>query len=195
VGVESSVEAATVYQIRVPQMELDTVLHTVLTVVRPVSSKPSELVPADAKLRIFWKESYRRWADQIISSGLVYGKDLSSPNGQFVLHLSEGRRGKNEKMMIMTAASEEIASIPLQCRTEDVDWSPDSRHIAVICVEERFGYLPWELVFLALGHPIPYDTFHLRIYDLNGRLEATRLIARNVRYGSADLVWLRDELR
>ena len=72
---------------------------------------------------------------------------------------------------------------------EDIVWSPDSRAIAILGTDERWGLLPWEILLALFGHPVPYHSFFLDIFDLEGNLLFNALIRRNVMYGDGAIAW------
>jgi hypothetical protein len=72
----------------------------------------------------------------------------------------------------------------------DIAWNPSSEYIAVLTYTSRIGLWPWELLTAAMGHPIPYNTFYLSIYDTKGKKLLTHKVIGDVVYGRGSLVWI-----
>jgi hypothetical protein len=76
----------------------------------------------------------------------------------------------------------------------DIAWSPDSSHVALLTYTGGIGLLPWEILFLAAGHPNFNSTFYLEIYDLSGNPLYNEKITGNYKkcsgHSKGRLVWL-----
>lgn len=76
----------------------------------------------------------------------------------------------------------------------DIAWSPDSSHVALLTYTGGIGLLPWEILFLAAGHPNFNSTFYLEIYDLSGNPIYNEKIKGNYKkwsgHSKGRLVWI-----
>jgi hypothetical protein len=68
-------------------------------------------------------------------------------------------------------------------------WSPDSTRIAILKSTSR-GKVSFKNFISALsGHSVPYDTYFLDIYDLNGKIVAQTKLIEDVRAGWGEITW------
>jgi hypothetical protein len=71
-----------------------------------------------------------------------------------------------------------------------IDWSPDSSAIAVLVEKERYGKCPLEILSAFSGHPVPYESFGLRVYSLKSSAQlSVPSIVKEIPYGSALVRW------
>jgi hypothetical protein len=76
----------------------------------------------------------------------------------------------------------------------DIAWSPDSSHVALLTYTGGIGLLPWEILFLAAGHPNFNSTFCLEIYGISGTPIYNEKIKGNFKkwsgHSKGRLVWI-----
>ena len=47
-------------------------------------------------------------------------------------------------------------------------WSPDSKSVAVLTLDEYYGRRPWERLSAMSGHPVPHHTVYVDVFDVDG---------------------------
>lgn len=166
-------------------------------------------VPALAPWPAWLKKAHRPYRFEGMSIGAPYA---TSPDGRFLavgaadedkhfeyLMKHEGRLWyalAYDPYAFMIIDLEERRSIALvdsefKWGIEAVSWSPDSRYLAVLRIQGRQGYCLPEIVFLVtIGYGSHVIDHYLDIYDLQGRLMASRkLLSRNYDWRT-EIVWL-----
>jgi hypothetical protein len=94
--------------------------------------------------------------------------------------------------LIAPDSSRLVKVIKTQYGVESLAWSPTGRYFAVLLSENATsqkwkGPLDWISGFL--GHPIPYNTLHIEIYNSDGRFVCRRGLINKLAYGRGFIDW------
>lgn len=71
----------------------------------------------------------------------------------------------------------------------DLAWSPASDRLAIVTASERTGTSPTDAIGAAIGHPVGYCDFWLRVTDKTGRTILSLPLTSNLRAGFARVSW------
>ena len=118
-----------------------------------------------------------------------------SPNGKYVAASVVGLRPKaalpQAFVIFDKQEKRDLARVALGSEEllRGLAWSPDSMRIAVLKSTSR-GKVSFKNFISALsGHSVPYDTYFLDIYDLNGKIVAQTKLIEDVRAGWGEITW------
>lgn len=111
-----------------------------------------------------------------------------SPDGRFVVlgfedPLCEAPRTAE----LMNAEHVKVIEISAIGALDDVWWTPDSRHLVILDRDERYSLTPFGLLAALAGHPVPLNTYWLRIFDACTGTERRTLVAEDLPRTSAIL--------
>jgi hypothetical protein len=68
-------------------------------------------------------------------------------------------------------------------------WSPDSMRLAVLKSTSRGKFSFKNMLSAISGHPVPYDTYFLDIYNLDGKIVTQTKLIEDVRAGWGEITW------
>lgn len=68
-------------------------------------------------------------------------------------------------------------------------WSPDSTRLAVLKSTSRGKFSFKNMLSAVSGHPVPYDTYFLDIYNLDGKIVAQTKLIEDVRASWGEITW------
>jgi hypothetical protein len=112
-------------------------------------------------------------------------------SGRYVAYTRRVNNNEPETLVIIdTTTSKRILERLLESQVSSIAWSSSSNHIAVVNVSSRMGTWPWQLLMAVAGHPVPYNSFTLSVYDTAGKLLLAQNIMDNVTNGHASAVWV-----
>jgi hypothetical protein len=119
-----------------------------------------------------------------------------SSNGRHVAASVVGRRPKaalpQAFVIFDNQEKRDLARVALSGKEllRALAWSPDSTRIAIAKSTSR-GKVSFKNFLSALsGHSVPYDTYFLDIYDLDGKIVAQTKLIEDVRAGWGEIVWM-----
>lgn len=72
----------------------------------------------------------------------------------------------------------------------DLTWDPMSKSLVILIASERIGLMPWELLAMIAGHPIPYVSLQLEVLDLSTGSSFQYSVVKNMKYGSGYVYWI-----
>lgn len=116
---------------------------------------------------------------------------VASPDGQLAVHCEgdrfrgSGRHEADQIVVIDAKRKNEILrkAIPRDEWINGFVWSPDSQSVAVLTSSWRIGWGPLDLLTVLLMQPVPYQTFNLIIYRVNGDESRIPRVRTWSRYG------------
>jgi len=88
--------------------------------------------------------------------------------------------------------SKQLMVIPLVGRERiyGLAWAPDSKAIAVLVQDERYGKGPLDLLSGFAGHPVPYANYGVKVYAMDSRLVlSVPNMIKNLSYGWGSIQW------
>jgi len=119
-----------------------------------------------------------------------------SLNGRYVVASVVGRRPKaalpQAFVIFDKQEKRDLARVALSDKEllRALAWSPDSTRIAIL-KSTSGGKVSFKNFLSALsGHPVPYDTYFLDIYDLDGKVVAQTKLIEDVRASWGEIVWM-----
>ncbi len=119
-----------------------------------------------------------------------------SPNGRYVAASVVGRRPKaalpQAFVIFDKQEKRDLARVVLggEYLLRGLAWSPDSTRIAILKSTSR-GKVSFKNFISALsGHSVPYDTYFLDIYDLEGKIIAHTKLIEDLRASWGEIVWM-----
>lgn len=69
-------------------------------------------------------------------------------------------------------------------------WNESGTSLGVLVIKGKTGLMPWELLALLAGHPIPYNSFSLEIVNIDRGVSEWIQVAKKLRYGSGYIYWV-----
>jgi hypothetical protein len=119
-----------------------------------------------------------------------------SPNGKYVAASVVGLRPKTALpqafVIFGRQGKQDLAHVALSGEEllRALAWSPDSKRVAVLKSTIR-GKVSFKNFLSALsGHSVPYDTYFLDIYDLEGKIVAHTKLIGDLRGSWGEIVWM-----
>lgn len=119
-----------------------------------------------------------------------------SSNGRYVAASVVGRRPKaalpQAFVIFDRQEKRDLARVALSGKEllRALVWSPDSTRIAILKSTSK-GKVSFKNFLSALsGHSVPYDTYFLDIYDLDGKVFAQTKLVEDVRASWGEIVWM-----
>ncbi len=79
-------------------------------------------------------------------------------------------------------------AIPLETRMVSFCWAPDSNSIAVLTASRHTGFGPLDILAALTGHPVPYMSFAIELFQMNGPKMHIPTFLENTRYGFGSLL-------
>ncbi len=61
-------------------------------------------------------------------------------------------------------------------------WSPDSKNVATLNLDEYYGKGPLEILSAMSGHPVPHNTVYLEVFEVDGWKRTEYMIRNEVKY-------------
>jgi hypothetical protein len=90
---------------------------------------------------------------------------------------------KERKLLCLIEASYYVNSIA---------WSPTASHFAVLFKEDVTAKVwkgPVDWLAVLVGHPRSYHTFHVAVYNLDGKIICEKVIMKNLLFGNGYIEW------
>lgn len=113
-----------------------------------------------------------------------------SKNGNYIAYSMEWSSHSKYDLIIKDIINHKTYStIIIGERIDDITWAPDSNKIAVLFKTYRSGYWPFELLGSIFGHPTPYYSFYLKVFNVEGKELFSTEVIEDVKYGEGKLVW------
>lgn len=118
-----------------------------------------------------------------------------SSNGRYVAASVIGRRPKaalpQAFVIFDQQMKRDIARVTLDGKEllRALAWSPDSTRVAILKSTSRGKVSFYNFLSSLSGHPVPYDTYFLDIYDLDGKIVAQTKLIEDVRAGWGEITW------
>jgi hypothetical protein len=119
-----------------------------------------------------------------------------SPNGKYVAASVVGLRPKTalpQAFVIFDRQEKrDLAHVALSGEEllRALAWSPDSKRVAVLKSTIRGKVSFKNFLFALSGHSVPYDTYFLDIYDLEGKIVAHTKLIGDLRGSWGEIVWM-----
>ena len=99
----------------------------------------------------------------------------------------------SRKIALIALISKRLVSvIETEYGVDSLAWSPTGRYFAVLLSEDATGQKwkgPLDWISRSLGHPIPYNTLYIEIYNSDGKFICRKLLIKKLPYGRGYIDW------
>jgi hypothetical protein len=119
---------------------------------------------------------------------------VPSPDNSFIVSCSTEPRfpSRPAQFTINGIDGKQIMVIPVMATTQvrGIAWAPDSKAIAALIGDEKYGKRPGDILSAFLGHPVPYANYSVRVYALDSTLVlSVPNIVNNLAYAWGSIQW------